>query len=330
MVPSLFKQVIIISIVIAMIFGSFIGYYFSQYQIQPIIQENINLKNENKYLRSNMTAGTDPNYVIVYRGKYFTWYAYKSTWEKYYSNYTSQLDYPDQVYDQLSREFNLDLIKNTTDHCLYLVINQNLGGGAATNYISEIGKGPGVLIAYDSWFNKYGVNDTWSTELIAHELVNVFTGTIAQGWPVDWWADHNSPFPYAIKIVTELELGHKEAAKISLNSASPLVKMFLNLRSVYGQNIFSKMLRMMKDDGWLQWFSPNPSKLLGEYVVAYLSLAAEEDLTTLINTNLQLEGIQYQLDPNIVQSIINRRQYLQSYPRNHSSWLDFREGRYLS
>lgn len=265
-------------------------------------------------------------YVLVYRGKYFDWYAYKSTWDKYKSYYLSQIDYPDQVYEQLVEILGIDIIADTPDHRLYLLVDQRTGGAFATRYISEIGKGPGIGVAYDAWFNVYSGRDYWSVELIAHEIVNLFTGHIAAGWPVDWWADTKSPFPYAIKIIVERNLGHYDAAEASLRSADPLVKMFLQFMSIYGSDIYSRFLQAIRNDGWSQWFTPNPSKLLSEYVAAYLSLAAGINLADQINSVFSTVGIPYQLDPEIVQDIWNYRQYLQKFPRDDPKWESFRRG----
>ncbi|MBS7612105.1 DUF11 domain-containing protein [Candidatus Bathyarchaeota archaeon] len=266
------------------------------------------------------------SYVLVYRGKYFDWYAYRSTWDRYNSYYLSQVDYPDRVYEQLVEILGIDILIDTPDHRLYLLVNQRTGGAFATWYISEIGKGPGIGVAYDAWFNVYSGKDYWSTERIAHEIVNLFTGQIVAGWPVDWWADTRSPFPYAIKIVVEQNLGHYDAAEASLKSADPLTKMFLQLMSTYGSNIYSRLLKAIRSDGWSQWFTPNPSKLLSEYVVAYLPLAAGINLADQINSTFSAVGITYQLDPEIVQDIWNYRQYLQQFPRDDPRWESFRHG----
>ena len=225
---------------------------------------------------ANPATGTDPNYVLVYQGKYFDWYAYQSTWNAYSSRYLSQVNYPDQVYKQLVKLLGVDLIRKIPDHRLCILVDQRTGGAFAAGYISEIGKGPGIGVAYDAWLNTYSGSDTWSIELIAHEMVNVFTGEIVSGWPVDWWADHISPFPYAIKIVVEQKLGHHDAANTSLKSADPLTNMFLKFMSEFGSNIYSRFLLAIKKDGWFQWFGPNPSILLSEYVAAYLSLAGQK------------------------------------------------------
>jgi cell division septation protein DedD len=242
----------------------------------------------------------------------------------------SQVNYPDEVYDQLVTILGVNITQNTPDNRLYLLINQQTGGGFAAGNIPEIGKGPGIGIAYDAWFNNYAGADNWSVELIAHEMVNIFTGEVTDGWPVDWWADHKSPFPYAIKIVVEQNLGHNDAATQSLNSADAPSKMFLQFMSMYGSDIYSKMMLAIQSDGWSQWFGPNPSLLLSEYVAAYLSLGAGSNLASQINSNISTFGISYQLDPNVVQEIWNYRQFLQQFPKSDARWQSFREGQYTS
>ena len=264
--------------------------------------------------------------MLVYQGKYFDWYAYQSTWNSHNTQYLSQVNYPDQVYDQLVQILGVDIINKTTDHRLYLMVDQQTGGGFAANYISEIGKGPGIGIAYDAWYNIYSRSDVWSTELIAHEMTNVFTGQIVGGWPIDWWADDRSPFPYAIKIMVEQNLGHSDASDASLYSADALTRMFLQFMSTYGSDIYSQVLQAIESDGWSQWFGPNPSLLLSEYVAAYLSIGTGTNLADQINTNLQITGIPYQLDRDTVQNIWDYRQYLQQFPRDDPKWQLFRQG----
>jgi hypothetical protein len=268
----------------------------------------------------------DPNYVLVYQSKYWDFYAYKTTWEAHKENYLSQAAYPDQVYEVLRDILGVDIIQDTPDHRLYLLIWEQTGGGFATGWIDEIGKGPGIGISFDAWINKYAGEDYWSHELIAHEATNVFTGHIVSGWPVDWWADELSPFPYAIKIKIEQETGHNDAAQASLNKADALVTMFLGFMSRYGEDIYAKMLRAIKSDGWTQWFGPNPSKNLSEYVTAYLSLAANASLADDINAAFQQVGIKYSLDTQNVRIIWAYRGFLQSVPRSDPRWSYFRQG----
>ena len=204
----------------------------------------------NLSLEVHPSYAIDPNYVLVYQGNYWHLYAYKTTWEAHKDDYLSQAGYPDQVYEVLRDILGVDVIQDTPDHRLYLLIWEQTGGGFATDRIDEIGKGPGIGVSFDAWINKYAGEDYWSHELIAHETTNVFTGRIVGGWPVDWWVDERSPFPYAIKIKVEQVTGHDDAAQASMNKADALVTMFLGFMSRYGEDIYARMLRAIKSDGW--------------------------------------------------------------------------------
>lgn len=271
----------------------------------------------------------DPKYVLVHSSKYWDWYAYQTTWENYSYYFQEQLSFPDEVYEELSQLLGVDLINKVQDKKLYLLVREETGKAFSIDIISEIEKGPGIGIPFDAWLNEYSSEDTWSYELITHETVNVFIGQIINGWPIDWWTDTISPFPYALKIIIENRTGHIDAANKSLENADELVNFFLGLMDVYGDDIYQKMLQRISDDGWLDWGTiktENPSKLLSEFVAAYLSLAAGVNLTNDLNEVFSSVGITYRLDRKKVKKIWDTEVSLQSYPRNHSKWIRFREG----
>jgi hypothetical protein len=272
----------------------------------------------------------DPNYVLVYRSKYWKWYAYESTWEKHLNYYQTQLSYPDKVYEELSSLLGLNLVDMVPDKKLYLMVWNQTGGGYASKLIGKIGKGPGIGISYDAWYNPYSGNDTWSFELIAHEAVNVFTGYVITGWPIDWWAN-TSPFPYALKIIVERKTGHKQAANKSLKDADSLVRFFLRLMRRFGDDIYDRLLKKIASDGWRSWSSlksGNPSSVLSEYVAAYLSLVTRVNLASELNRAFNSTNMSYSLDVENVRKIIKAEKQLQKQKnRNHPKWVAFREGK---
>ena len=278
-----------------------------------------------------VSASDNYRYELVYKGKYWDWYANPTIWNKYKSYYLSQINYPDEVYEALVSIFGIDIIKETPNHRLYLIILDKKGIAFASQHASEIGKGPAIGICYDAWFSKYSGRDYWSHELIAHEAVNLYTGFIIGGWPTDWWADTRSPFPYVIKIKIERMTGHVDAAKESLKYIGPLEKMFLNFMSKYGEDIYSKMLKAIKEDGLKQWPNngSNPSKLLSEYVAAYLSIAANENLADEINNAFKRVGISYRLSRSAVEDIWKNRELLQMVPKSDPQWQYFKQGIYV-
>jgi len=275
------------------------------------------------------------NYVRVYSSQYWDWYATPDRWNANCASYLAQLAFPDQVYGQLKGFLAIDPINWTSDKRFYLLIDERTGGGFATNYISEIGKGPGIGIAWDAWTDPPYVGHTyWSHELIAHETVNVFTLLVAFGWPTDWWADHISPFPFMVKIKTLEALGYTDGANADRDQADALANMFLDLQSSYGWSIYRHMLRAVIDDGWVSWNSlsesggTNPSVLRSSYVAAYLSIGASTNLTSVLNSAFSAQNLGYTLDPQVVQQIIDRRHALQPLARDSTEWRDFRAGRY--
>ncbi len=240
------------------------------------------------------------------------------------------MPYLDQVYSAISSILNVSIVPGSSQK-LYLVIWQQTGGGVSTSCIGEIGHGPGILISYDAWSNPYAGSDNWSVELIAHESVNVFTGYIVSGWPRDWWADDISPFPYAIKILVEQQTGHTSAAAQSTSSADALVHMFLNLGSQYGTSVYARTMSDIKNDGWSAWFGPNPSQLLSDYVVAYLSEAAGTDLSSTVNSAFAAKGgFPYSINDSAVNSIMSERSSLQNQQRSSYCWQQFRSGNYAA
>lgn len=279
---------------------------------------------------SQCSTPSDPEYVLEYSTQHWQVYAHSADWNKYKGYYLSQMSYLDQVYGQLVSMFDVDPASSYTSGKVYFLIYNKTGGGFATGCIGEIGLGPGIGISYDAWSNPYSGTDNWNVELIAHESTNMFTGYVVGGWPVDWWADHKSPFPYATKIIIEQATDHTNAAQASTNSADPLTKMFLSISSTYGQGTYTTMFSDLRADGWTQWFGPNPSQNLGNYVAAYLSIAAGTSLVNTINVAFAQEGgINYTIDATAVDAIISRRAALQEYPRNSPCWQLFRQGNYI-
>ena len=87
-------------------------------------------------------------------------------------------------------------------------------------------------------------------------MVNLFTGAVVSGgWPVDWWANHPSPFPLmtAVEIeyvlVPEMAVFHDRQGR-----GDPLVVMFRKLKDQYGWSMFRKAFRTAIEDG-INWDS---------------------------------------------------------------------------
>jgi hypothetical protein len=150
------------------------------------------------------------------------------------------------------------------------------------------------------------VQGFWGYLLPLHESINVFTGLLSSGWPMDWWADHRSPFPNAMDAVFMQSIADNSAAldpatKRSLRASARLqlerftdpenhtgkydteVVMFLDFFNKYGGfKAYADTFRYAIVQDGLRWTSvskdrnftgdDNYSENLSEYVIAYLHL----------------------------------------------------------
>ena len=155
----------------------------------------------------------------------------------------------------------------------------------------------------------------WAYIFMVQECVNDYTVIIGGGWPTDWWADHRSPFPTAVNwnILNELGTGDIYTIECDYNHGPPSpdfvqgfgvvydtqASMFDSLRaSAGGWNGFANAFAYLHGDKMIlnelkdpplfttqtQFVSGNPSALLTDYVIAYLSLGFQKDLYATIVT----------------------------------------------
>lgn len=146
----------------------------------------------------------------------------------------------------------------------------------------------------------------WGYLLPLHESINVFTGLLSPGWPMDWWADHRSPFPNALdaafmKSIADNTTSLDVATKRNLHASAKLqlarftdpanragkydaeVAMFVDFFNTYGGfKAYADTFRYAIVQDGLRWPSvskdrnftgdDNYSENLSEYVIAYLHL----------------------------------------------------------
>jgi len=170
-------------------------------------------------------------------------------------------------------------------------VSPNHGGGFAVGDISEIrpltGKPTaGIGCAYDAFSGKaHGIKAYWAHIIITHEMVNLCTGqVVGGGWPVDWWANHRSPFP----LMTAVEIEYALVPQMAVfhdreGREDPLVGMFRQLKDQFGWAMFRKAFQSALGDG-IRWdaFGANPSALRTAYVAAYLQIGAPEDISGIL------------------------------------------------
>jgi len=157
----------------------------------------------------------------------------------------------------------------------------------------------------------------WCLCLSVQELVNIFTGSLSSGWPVDWWANHKSPFPIMAAIRTVRNLGYvKEAEEHNKEFLQdPLYKWFDSLTPLW--KVFSDMFERMWSDG-ISWdrIGVNPSKLRTNYVLAYM-MRVRDALDVIPEADRQM-GL----------DIETARGNLQRIPRSDSRWIEYLHGNY--
>ena len=226
---------------------------------------------------ATVATAKNPPFQKIHEGKHWTWYARQDQFNSHKADIRALYDYADKAFDKLCEAWGL---KPARDKYTLLVMDRP-GGGFATGDIGEVRaitgrQSPGIGCSYDAFFGSAnGIKGYWAHILITHEMVNNFTGqTVGGGWPVDWWANHRSPFPLMTAVEIEYSLVPKMAVFHEMQGrGDPLVRMFMHLKDQYGWAMFRKAFRAAIDDG-INWdaFGGNPSPLRTAYVAAYLQI----------------------------------------------------------
>ena len=227
-----------------------------------------------KEAKADKTRPAAPPLLNIHEGAHWIWYAPKDLYDKHRQDFERFYPYADQAFDYLSDSWGL----KPKGGPFVLYVNPKTGGAFATGDVAEVhavtGKAsPGIGVAYDAFVNEAnGVAGYWGYALITHEMVNMFTGgAVSGGWPVDWWANHRSPFPLMTAVQVETALKPEVAVIHARQINDPLVKMFAALKDQYGWQMFRRAFREASADG-INWDSigQNPSALRTNYVCAYL------------------------------------------------------------
>lgn len=261
---------------------------------------------------SSLTA-QDKEIVKVHEGKCWVWFARKDQFEQYKQDIERFYDYADKAFEYLCNAWGLRPPREK----YVLFVWPRTGGGFAAGDIAEVRSvtgevSPGIGVSYDAFFNAvHGIKGYWAYVLITHEMVNLFTGQIVSGgWPVDWWANHRSPFP----LVTAVQIEYALVPEVAIHHAKqitgdPLCQMFSKLKDQYGWYLFRKAFQMAREDG-VNWelIGSNPSKLRTNYVCAYLQMAAPEDLSP------YFAGVVPGFDADMVADIIKARKRWRDLP----------------
>jgi hypothetical protein len=225
--------------------------------------------------------------IKIHDGKHWTWYSREDQSRAQRQDIERLYEYADQAYELLGDMWGT----RPPEPKFALLVWPKTGGGFASPDISEAhvatGKqSPGIGVSYDAFSKtENGIKAYWAYALITHEMVNAFLGrSVGVDWPVDWWADHRSPFPFMTAIQIKYELKpdvalHHRATQID----DPLVQMFMSLKDQYGWYMFRQAFKAVLDDG-IQWgkIGENPSALRTNYVAAYLQIGAPDDILRML------------------------------------------------
>jgi hypothetical protein len=229
-------------------------------------------------------------YIERYRSAKTRWCVHPMIWSAHAAEVQKFFAYGDSVIDELTSLFAV-----TPKGLPFTIQVEQPSGGAHTG--SSFGQGVGVT--GDAYYNDLqGVAGFWGYLLTLHEMINVWTGLVTGGWPTDWWADHRSPFPnsmdYQVMLASGMRLGdatlvaaaniqHGRFGVPGKGGFDSHVKMFDDFFTQFGGfPAYAQVFKLIQADG-VKWggVSANPSPLLTNYVIAYLSLGfgTKQDLT---------------------------------------------------
>jgi hypothetical protein len=167
----------------------------------------------------------------------------------------------------------------------------------------------------------------WVRGVVIGEVVNGVTGAVSSDWPRDWWADTAWYFPgfVAVDVLKEVKPDH--ALKWETTEKYPTYPVYVLYKALLmekGWDVYRKLFASIKADK-IDWskIGGNPSSIKTNYVIAYLSLAAGENLGARFVT-AKVAGS----DPAVVGAIMDSHAKLAAAGANAAGWAKFRSGDY--
>ena len=156
------------------------------------------------------------------------------------------LPYLDSFIVQLAADFGYTIFPLPGQPRLILFLDPTMPLGAASAGTDKYGPYSVGISAASVGATIYGVANFWYYLLSLHETINIWTGTLAQGWP---WADGSdlwkgsSPFPSACDIVITEELGLTavSSGQVQNVGSDPGVQLILSLQKTYGWKVFQDL-----------------------------------------------------------------------------------------
>jgi hypothetical protein len=263
--------------------------------------------------------------IRIHQGKHWVWYCQEGIYDEHKQDVERFYDYADRAFDYLASVWGM---KPPLEKYSLLVLPRT-GIAFATGDIGEVrevtGKeSPGIGVCHDAFFNVANdIKGYWAYALTTHEMVNLFTGSVVSGgWPVDWWANHRSPFPAMTAVQVEFALIPEVAVHHGRQFAKDeLYGMFVRLKDQFGWSLFRQAFTAARKDGinW-EWIGENPSPLRTSYVCAYLQLAVPTDLSEYFK-----EGGVPDFDKGRMLQVIAARKKWHDLPSDDASRASFRD-----
>lgn len=198
------------------------------------------------------------------------------------------------------------------------------------------------------------IGGSWPREpvrewIVTHELVNLFAAHYGGhgGFPSDWWSNGRSPFPAYLAGLVLQQVGSADAAAwLRESSASqPDHVMYWELHERFGFELFARTLKMLRSDdidlGEIEPPWPYPNQVRSTYMIAYLSIAAGENLTEYIvshgigrepsdwaDVHPEIPFEEYTVNPKEVEDIMSTRARLFGHDTAEDARRLFRAGRW--
>jgi hypothetical protein len=307
---------------------------------------------------------------ILHETQHWQWYASDSVaynaYLKHRNDVEAFFDYPEMVVEWITSQlgpipFGSQNTEGTWIPTKWTVTLEPPGGGASG------GGSYGITIPVDAFYNfggtasdPYGYYQYWAYVYIQHETANAFTGAaVSGGWPVDWWSNGKSPYPFATGALIGVDLNWKSATANSGSREVSLVHLmncqnaysvcdpgdwvlvdlfYSRLYGEFGAGMFRIALAAMRNDQIaLSRIGGNPSALRTDYVAAYLSLGTGQNIASLLSK----AGVgrkpsyytgywpgDYAVLPQVIQDIMTAHANLQALPRNDPHWDSYTHGDY--
>jgi hypothetical protein len=166
----------------------------------------------------------------------------------------------------------------------------------------------------------------WVRGVVIGEVVNGVTGAVSSEWPRDWWADTAWYFPGFVTVDVLKEVLPEHATKWETDEKYPTYPVYMLYKALLGEQgwpLYQRLFQMVKDDK-MDWtkIGANPSAIKTNYVVAYLSLAAKQNLAA------RFMAAKVMADPMVVQAIMDAHDQLVQAGPTAPGWARFRMGTY--